>query len=78
LQLETLQSLRGRKRTARQSITVRKDLHQHVHYHRGEGQGEGQPHEPGAGAIGERPTLLSPEPGREVVSLPSRARKKRL
>lgn len=42
LQLETLQSMRGRKRTTRQSITVRKELHQHVHYFRGRMETEGK------------------------------------
>ncbi len=35
LQPETLQKLRGRKQTSRQSITVKNELHQHVHYHPG-------------------------------------------
>ncbi len=34
-QLEALQSLRRRSRTARQSITVKKEVHQHVYYHGG-------------------------------------------
>lgn len=72
LQLETLQSLRGRKRTARQSITVRKESHQHVHYHRGEEESEGQPHGPPATIVDQCTALPSPEPGGEAVPLPSR------
>ena len=35
MQLEALQRLRGRQKTSRQSIRVKKKLHQHFHYHRG-------------------------------------------
>lgn len=72
LQLEALQNLRGRRRTARQSITVRKELHQHVHYHRGEGESGGQPHEPPATIIDECAALPSPQPGGQSLPLPSR------
>lgn len=78
LQLETLQSLRGRKRTVRQSITVKKELHQHVHYHRGEGESERQPHEPTARATGECPTLPCDQPRGQVMRLPSRKGKDRV
>lgn len=70
LQLEALQSLRGRKRTARQSIKVRKELHQHVHYHRGEGESEGQPHGPRAALVDKCTALPSPQPGGEALPLP--------
>ena len=69
LQLEALQSLRGRKRTARQSITVRKEVHQHVHYHRGEGESDGQPHGPPATTVDQCTALPSPEQGGQSVSL---------
>ena len=69
LQLEMLQSLRGRKRTTRQSIKVTKELHQHVHYHRGEGENDGQPHGRPATIVDQCATLPSPEPGGESVSL---------
>lgn len=72
LQMEALRSLRGRKRTARQSITVRKELHQHVHYHRGEGESEGQPHEREANATDQRAALPSPDKGGDVVPMPRR------
>jgi hypothetical protein len=72
LQLETLQTVRGRKRTARQSIKVRKETHhhQHIHVHRGEGQSEGQPHGPRAATVDHCAALWSPEPGREALPLP--------
>jgi hypothetical protein len=72
LQLETLQKLRGRKRTARQSITVRKELHQHVHYHRGEGESDGQPHERNATIVDQCTALPSPDEAGDVVPMPSR------
>ena len=74
LQMETLQKLRGRKRTARQSITVRKELHQHVHYYRGEGESEEQPHEPHATIVDQCTALPSPEPGGESVQVPGNER----
>jgi hypothetical protein len=70
LQMETLQSLRGKKRTAHQSIKVTKELHQHVHYHRGEGESEGQAHEREAATVDQCAALPSPEPGGEAVPLP--------
>ncbi|MCZ8369463.1 MAG: hypothetical protein O9293_05760 [Porphyrobacter sp.] len=69
-QLEALKRLRQRGRTAKQSINVRKELHQHIHYHRGEGESDGQPHERGASPADERPSLPSPQPGGEPVPLP--------
>lgn len=75
LQMEALRSMRGRKRTTRQSITVRKELHQHVHYHRGEGESEGQPHERPAAIVDQCPALPSPQPGGEAVPLPGDERK---
>jgi hypothetical protein len=48
MQLEAMAKLQGRQKTSRQSIKVRKELHQHVHYHdhRGDEESDGQPHEP--------------------------------
>ena len=68
IQLETLRAGRTRKPVTRQSIKVRKELHQHVHYHgpRGEGETAGQPH--GRAAADNRAALPSPEPGGESVS----------
>lgn len=75
MQLEALQRLRGRQKTTRQSISVKKELHQHVHYHRGEGQTDGQPQATRARQSQELPALPSPDEGREVVPLASRRRK---
>ncbi len=72
LQLEALQSLRGRKPTARQSIKVRKELHQHVHYHRGGDESERQPHGPPAKVVDQCAALRSSEPGGDAVPLSSR------
>lgn len=74
LQMEALQSLQGRKRTARQSITVRKELHQHVHYHRGEAESDGQPHEPRAATVDQCTALPSPEPDRDEMQVPGNER----
>ena len=59
-QLAALKAHRQRGRTAKQSITVRKELHQHIHYHRGEGESDGQPHERGAAPVDECTALPSP------------------
>lgn len=72
LQMETLQKLRGRRRTVRQTITVKKELHQHVHYHRGEGESDGQPHEPRATIVDQCAALPSPDKAGDAVPLPSR------
>ncbi len=69
LQLETLQSLRGKRKTVKQSITVRKDLHQHVHYHRGEAGSDRQAHGPPTTVVDQCAALRSPEPGRDAVPL---------
>ena len=70
LQMERLQSLRGGKRTVRQSIKVTKDLHQHVHYHRGEDGNGRQPHGPPAAIVDQCVALPSLEPSGEALSLP--------
>lgn len=77
MQLETLAKLRGMQKASRQTIRVRKELHQHVHYHdhRGDTEIDGQPHEPGADAIAQRAALPSPKPGGEAVLRASRRRK---
>jgi hypothetical protein len=78
MQMETMRTMQGKRRAAKQLIKVTKELHQHVHDHQhpGEEENGGQAHEPRAATTGERPALLSPQPGGEVVSLPSHARKK--
>ena len=76
-QIEAFQRLRAPNRTKRQSIKVRKELHQHVHYHghRGTGKSERQPHEPPTVEPGECPALSGPQPHREIMPSTSRKRK---
>ena len=71
MQMDTLRACRTRKPTARQSIKVRKELHQHVHYHddRGARETVGQPHGRAARAADKCAALPSPQPGGEPVSL---------
>lgn len=76
MQLEALQGIRGKRRTSRQTITVKKELNQSVHYHdhRGSEENERQPHEPTAITTGERGALPCDEPRGRVLRLPSRER----
>jgi hypothetical protein len=76
MQLDSLQRLRGRQKTTRQSIRVTKELHQHVHYHRGDVGTHGQPQATPAVQPEELPALPSPDEGGEVVPLASRRGKK--
>lgn len=75
-QMETMQALKGRTRSTRQSIKVSKELHQHVHYHdhRGGKKKHGRPHERGddtaTGINDERPALPRADAGGNVVPLP--------
>lgn len=83
LQMETLQAIRGKGRSTRQTIKVTKELHQHVHYHdaRGSGESGAQPHEPReprAKATAQRTPLPSAQQAGEVVPITSRARKARV
>ena len=75
LQLETLQRLRGRRKTTNQSIRVKKELHQHVHYHRGDAGTDGQPQATRARQPEKLPALPSPDENGEDVPLASRRRK---
>jgi len=77
MQMDALQAMKGKRRIARQSIKVTKELHQHVHYHgnRGAGPNVAQPHEPGAREPEERTTLSGEEPGGQVLRLPCGHRK---
>ena len=70
LQMEALRATRTKGRTARQSIKVRKELHQHIHYHRGDDGNDRQAHEPRA--ADECAALPSPDAGGRVVPMPSR------
>lgn len=74
-QMETMQAVKGRRRSTRQSIKVSKELHQHVHYHdhRGGKKNNGRPHErddgTAAGIDDQRPALSSADTGGNVVPL---------
>lgn len=71
-QLEILQSMRGEKPETHQTITVKKELHQHVHYHRGEEKSDGQPHERTATVVDQRPALPGSQSSGESLPLSSR------
>jgi hypothetical protein len=78
MQLEALAKLRGKQKTTRQTIRVKKELHQHVHYHdrRGVSEIEGQCHGTRTTDWTEKlPSLPSPDTGGDVLPLPRRARK---
>jgi len=77
MQLDTLAKLRGKQKASRQTIRVRKELHQHVHYHdhRGDTENDGQPHEPRATAIAQRAALPCPQPSGKAVPRASHCRK---
>ena len=72
LQIEALRSGRGRKPAARQTITVRKELHQHVHYHRGGGETQRQPQGRAIAAADKCAALPSPDESGNVLPLSSR------
>ena len=76
LQIEALTMLQGKQKTARQSIRVRKELHQHVHYHdaRGTTQNDRQPHARVTSTPDRRPALPSPDSGGESLPLTGRTR----
>ena len=78
MQLESLQRLRGKQKTTRQSISVKKELHQHVHYHRGANESEGQPQATPAEQPEELRALPSPDEARSPMPITSRKRKARV
>ena len=71
MQMAELRANRTRKPTIRQSIKVRKELHQHVHYHddRGGRTIDAQPLGRAARAVDQCTALPSPQPGGESVPL---------
>lgn len=75
-QIEAMQRLRAPNRTRRQSIKVRKDLHQHVHYHdaRGGDKAVRQSHATQPGGIAELPSLPCKDENGGAVSGTSGAR----
>ena len=75
MQVEAMEKLKGRGRSVRQSITVRKELHQHVHYHRGDGEVAEQPQAKPAQRIEGGSEVPGESADGKVVPLASRARK---
>ena len=73
MQLEALAKLSGKQKTARQSIRVRKELHQHVHYHhdRGAKEYDGQPQGRPATIVDQCAALPSANASGEPLSLSS-------
>ena len=75
-QTGAMQDLKGKRRTVRQTIVVKKELSQSVHYHdhRGGAGKRGRPHEPNdataAGIIDQRQPLRGSQSSGVVVSLP--------
>lgn len=79
-QLRTMQEIKGKRRShaSRQTITVKKETHQHVHYHDNRGGGEetgSQSHGRTGGVVDQCTPLPSPEPRGQVVPLSSHAGK---
>lgn len=74
MQLDTLDRIRGKRRTAKQSIKVTKESHQHVHYHdhRGAGETGGQAHDADARPTTQLAALPGTEQSGQVLRLPSR------
>lgn len=75
MQTDAMQGMKGKRRTTRQTITVKKELHQSVHYHdhrRGK-QNQRRPHEPSDGTAAEitdqRATVRGKNAGGVVVPL---------
>ncbi|WP_295635918.1 hypothetical protein [Novosphingobium sp.] len=72
MQMDSLRANRTKNTTARQSIKVRKETHQHIHYHRGDDKNGSQAQGRATRAIDECTALPSPNESGRVVSLPSR------
>ena len=71
MQMEALRANRTKRTTARQSIKVRKETHQHIHYHRGDDENERQAHGRSGAPIDECTALPSTQQSRQSVPLPS-------
>ena len=72
IQMEALRANRTKRTTARQSIKVRKETHQHIHYHRGDDGNGSQAQGRAARVVDERTALPSPDASGRIVSLPRR------
>jgi hypothetical protein len=79
-QREAFERIRKPNRTAKQSIKVTKELHQHVHYYsdRGAAPNSGQSDAKPAARVEELPALPSPNEEGRVVPITGRVRKARL
>lgn len=75
IQCEAMQALKGKSRTANQSIHVHKETHQHVHHHGGGGDFGRQSHGPAESSrtIEASEAVWSEEPRRDALPSPSRA-----
>src|SRR3546814_13137920 len=78
MQTDAMQGLKGRKRTARQSIKVTRESHhhQHIHVHRGPEQNDGQSQarrdDTTAGTISQRHTVGRADNGNNLLPPPTR------
>ncbi len=74
IQCEAMQALKGKSRTANQSIHVHKETHQHVHHHGGGGDFGRQSHGPAESGrtIEASEAVWSEEPRRDALPSPSR------
>lgn len=79
-QIDAMQGLKGKRRTIKQTITVRKETHQHVHYydHRGAGEDEQQSHAPDGSATAQLSTVSGEGEDGRVVPFSRRSRKARV
>jgi hypothetical protein len=80
-QREAFERIRKPNRTAKQSIKVTKELHQHVHYYTntpGGSESDGQPHDARAATVESSAQVPGDEQGGKVLRLPSRSRPRRV
>lgn len=80
MQIEAMQGLKGKRRSTRQTITVKKELHQTVHYHDHRGskkndeQSQGRTDSRRPEITDDRDAVPGEDEGGRVVPLPRRAR----
>lgn len=74
MQLDTLERIRGKRRTAKQVIKVTRENHVHYHDHRGGRETSEQSLGPTARTIDHSPPMRCQDEGGEVVPLPRRQR----
>lgn len=88
MQMDAWRNMRGKTKTAKQSIKVSRETHhhQHIHVHRGAEENDGQSHAPGDPVsrnptpvvVDDRAALPGEDASGRVVPLPSRARPRAL